>query len=369
MADCVSRSALLGHHPVTVIPNVLDTALFCPQDRASCRAALGLPQDSQLVLFGAIQAGADPNKGFDLLVESLRYLATDMPAAGIECAVFGADAPPAGIELPVTTHWLGRVDTETALARVYAAADVMVVPSRVENLPQTATEAQACGCPVVAFRTAGLPDAVADRQTGWLARALEARDLAAGIRWVIEDAQRQTRLSQAARERALHLWGANTVLPRLMEQYALAVRDVRPSRSEPAPFEVPMTSTCRICAQPTRHVFDLHASRHGIDVPVYRCASCRAYWSDGGPVNYDYVDLSSYYLPRAMPSGRATSGSSHIWSADRDRKFHGYRRWHGLLTRGGNTPRLVSPGARAQQSVGPTRSAPRAGRGQRLSRR
>jgi SAM-dependent methyltransferase len=62
---------------------------------------------------------------------------------------------------------------------------------------------------------------------------------------------------------------------------------------------MPMTSACRICAQPTRHVFDLHGSRHGMDVPVYRCARCRAYWSDGGPVNYDDVDLSGYYLPRA----------------------------------------------------------------------
>jgi len=60
-----------------------------------------------------------------------------------------------------------------------------------------------------------------------------------------------------------------------------------------------MTPTCRICAYPTRHVFDLHGSRHGIDVPVYRCASCRAYWSHGGSVNYDDVDLSSYYLPWA----------------------------------------------------------------------
>lgn len=60
-----------------------------------------------------------------------------------------------------------------------------------------------------------------------------------------------------------------------------------------------MTSICRICAQPTHHVFDLHTSRHGIDVPVHRCAGCHAYWSDGGAVNYDNVDLANYYLPLA----------------------------------------------------------------------
>lgn len=229
MAECVSRSALLGHLPVTVIPNVLDTTVFRPQEPGRCRAALGLPQDRLLVAFGAIHAGADPNKGFDLLVEALRHLAAAWPDAGIECAVFGAQAPPPGVSLPVPTHWLGRIDDEAALARVYAAADVMVVPSRVENLPQTATEAQACGCPVVAFRTAGLPDAVDDRHTGWLAPAYDAQQLVAGIRWVLEDAPRRARLSRTARARALQLWCADAVLPQLMEQYALAAEDLRRS--------------------------------------------------------------------------------------------------------------------------------------------
>jgi SAM-dependent methyltransferase len=57
---------------------------------------------------------------------------------------------------------------------------------------------------------------------------------------------------------------------------------------------------CRICQRPTPHAFDLHSSRHGIDVPVYRCADCRAYCSNGGPVNYEDVDLTRYYLEHAQ---------------------------------------------------------------------
>ncbi|WP_280154576.1 class I SAM-dependent methyltransferase [Piscinibacter sp. XHJ-5] len=55
--------------------------------------------------------------------------------------------------------------------------------------------------------------------------------------------------------------------------------------------------SCRICGGATRHVFDLHSQRHqGVTVPVFRCRRCDAYFTDGGPVNYDDVDLTAYYL-------------------------------------------------------------------------
>src|SRR3954453_10329310 len=55
----------------------------------------------------------------------------------------------------------------------------------------------------------------------------------------------------------------------------------------------------RICSGPTEPVFDLHSHRHAITVPVFRCRSCDAYFTDGGPVNYDDVDLTGYYLSYA----------------------------------------------------------------------
>ena len=56
---------------------------------------------------------------------------------------------------------------------------------------------------------------------------------------------------------------------------------------------------CGICSSPTRRVFDLRSQRHDVTVPVMRCKACDAYSSDGGPVNYDDVDLTGYYTASA----------------------------------------------------------------------
>lgn len=65
----------------------------------------------------------------------------------------------------------------------------MAVPSRLETFGQTASEAHACGTPVVAFNTGGLADIVAHRETGYLATPFDAQDLATGIEWVLAATQ------------------------------------------------------------------------------------------------------------------------------------------------------------------------------------
>ncbi|OOV08976.1 hypothetical protein RF819_07760 [Rhodoferax fermentans] len=226
MADCVNRSALMSESPVSVIPNVLDTECYCPLDRVKCRSELGLPQDKVLVLFGAIQGSSDPNKGYDLLKEALGHCKTFAESFNVECVVFGQKEPTIDRSLPVRTHWLGHIDHEATLARIYSAADVMVVPSRIENLPQTATEAQACGCPVVAFRVSGLKEVVDDRITGYLADPYDARDLYQGIRWVTDNSCQLSSLRRSARDRAVRLWHARVVVPEYVQQYQLAIEDV-----------------------------------------------------------------------------------------------------------------------------------------------
>jgi glycosyltransferase involved in cell wall biosynthesis len=219
LAHCARESVLFRGWPISVIPNVLDTAMYQPLDRQFCRQALGLPLNQQIILFGALGGANDPRKGYELLEVALARLATRVDVKNVLCVVFGQSAPQHPPALPFPTRWMGHIHDDATLALLYNAADVMVVPSRQENLPQTATEPQACGCPVVAFDCTGFRDAVVHRETGYLARAFDTEDIAEGLLWILKDAALRDELGRAARARALQLWAPEVVVPQYLQVY------------------------------------------------------------------------------------------------------------------------------------------------------
>jgi len=198
LAQCAKSSSLFEKYPVNVIANGLDPEVYKPLNRLLLRESLNLPQNKQLVLFGAMQGTDDRWKGFPLLVPALQSLSKSGWQDKIELLVFGSSQPENPIDVGFKTHYLGRLEDES-LAKVYAAADVMVVPSRYEAFGQTASEALACGTPVVAFDVTGLKDIVDGQQNGYLAKPYETEDLARGIAWVLEDPDRHQKLCRSAR--------------------------------------------------------------------------------------------------------------------------------------------------------------------------
>lgn len=224
LADCARNSALMHNWPITVVPNPLDTETFKPLPKLLARKILCLPLDAKLVLFGAMGGIKSPIKGWDFLQPALAQVATRVP--NVHGVIFGQLEPqhPPALGLPL--HWMGNLHDDVTLALLYSAADVMVVPSRQENLPQSGTEAQACGCPVVAFNTTGLPDVVVHGETGYLAEAYSSEDLAKGIEWVLADEARYVQLSNQARARAVRLWSPEVVVPQYMNVYQSCISSV-----------------------------------------------------------------------------------------------------------------------------------------------
>jgi glycosyltransferase involved in cell wall biosynthesis len=217
LADCVGRSRLMSDWPTTVIPYPLDTEFWRPGDQLEARKLLGLPSGRVLVLFGADGGASNPIKGGDLLDVALQrlpgLLGPDLKATDVEFVVFGGETrsvEPSG-RLPFVTHHLGRLLDDRLVRAAYLAADVMVVPSRLEALGQTGSEAQACGVPVVAFDVAGQKDVVEDRESGRLARPYDSADLAAAIAWVLADESRMRRLGSNARSVAIARYAPQNV--------------------------------------------------------------------------------------------------------------------------------------------------------------
>jgi glycosyltransferase involved in cell wall biosynthesis len=181
MESCVSRSALMAGWPVSLVPNPIDTDAWSPRPRDRSRNALGLRPDDRVLCVAGIDGAVSPHKGYDLLTDALHLAAAKVPVTVLVIGHTGSWQPRiAGVSF----RFLGLLNDDTLLRDSFCAADAMLVPSRIDNLPNTAVEAASCGIPVVAFDIGGLPDIVVHRATGYLAHPFDVADLARGIDWV-----------------------------------------------------------------------------------------------------------------------------------------------------------------------------------------
>ncbi|MFB1489908.1 MAG: glycosyltransferase family 4 protein [Thiocapsa sp. C3-sup] len=230
LASLARESALFRDWPVDVIPYPIDQAVWRPIPKPVARGALGLDPDARLVLVGAPGGLSDPRKGGDLALAALARLA-DGPNAPDALLVFGQSAPADQPALPLPTRFLGRLQDDLSLVLAYSAADVFVVPSRQDNLPNTVIESLACGTPVVGFDIGGLPDMIDHRRNGWLAPPFDIDSLANGIAWVLGDEARCGHLGTAARETAETRFSEAVVAKQYVALYAELLAGSRPISS------------------------------------------------------------------------------------------------------------------------------------------
>lgn len=222
LANCVMRSALMHDWPVSVIPNPIDVSGWSPVGKHHARRVLGLPQNKHMLLFGAMGGTNDPRKGADLLLEALkalRGLLDARKAADIELLVFGQVRPSRAPESSFPIHYFGHLQDDISLKVLYSAADAMVIPSRQDNLPNTGLEALACGIPIVAFNTGGLPDIIDHKETGWLAKPFDVKDFASGLEWILADEMRNRALGERARVVAVDRFAPAKVAAKYRDVY------------------------------------------------------------------------------------------------------------------------------------------------------
>ena len=145
-----------------------------------------------------------PIKGFDVLVESIRRLAQ----RGVEAEariIGGGDAADALAALVKARRLVAvvRLDGPRPSAEVRAAmrdwADVLVVPSRRDRLPNTIAEAFACGRPVVATTVGGIGEFVEQERNGLLVAPDDADALADALARLAGDEALRIRLGTAGR--------------------------------------------------------------------------------------------------------------------------------------------------------------------------
>jgi glycosyltransferase involved in cell wall biosynthesis len=212
-----------------------DPARLPEGTRAAVRAGFGIPAEAPVVGFiGRIVR----DKGVAELAEAWSRLRDAFPGARL--LLVGPFEPqdplPPGVEAALREDPRGVLAGEDwDTPRLYAAMDVVVLPSYREGFPNVPLEAAAMELPVVATRVPGCVDAVADGETGTLVPARDAAGLESALRAYLADPSLRRAHGRAGRARVMREFRRELVWEALFAEYARLLR----GRGLPGPAAAP----------------------------------------------------------------------------------------------------------------------------------
>ena len=187
---------------VRVIPNGVDVPA-APEARPSREA-----------LVAGLAANLEPWKGVDVLLEAARRM-----QAPLRLEIYGDGSLRGELEqqsagLDARFHGFVQEMTEAV-----AGLDVLVQPSRAENLPLAVLQAMAAGLPVIATRVGGIPEVVVDGETGILVEPDDPEAIADALDSLAANPERRRKLGEAGRERVREHFSADGMARRTLALY------------------------------------------------------------------------------------------------------------------------------------------------------
>jgi len=124
-------------------------------------------------------------------------------------------------------RWINAMLPVEEVVQIYSHAAVFVCPSIYEPFGIINLEAMACGTPVVASRVGGIPEVVADGETGWLVEPGDSAALAQALRAALADPERARRMGEAGRRRVEAHFSWDHIAALTMDVYQQAIDDHR----------------------------------------------------------------------------------------------------------------------------------------------
>ncbi len=204
LAQSYLQAGLPEEHLVR-IPNGVDTSRFHPVDpptKTLLRKQLGLPLDAPVVLFVGV---VNRRKGVDLLLEAWPQVGSEFPDAILVLVgplPMSSGASESGIvrnvQAAAQQDRIKVLGQQPAVERFYQAADVFVLPTRREGLPNALLEAMACRLPVVASSLPGVSQVVTNGNEGLLLTIDDSAALSSAISRVLGDVRMAQKLATAA---------------------------------------------------------------------------------------------------------------------------------------------------------------------------
>lgn len=170
LAEEARKSEVFINNKVIYIPYGLDSEIFSPRDKFFSRELLNIPKDKKVILFVADSINNN-RKGFVFLRRAMELL---KDSNLILCAVGNENNELDAIENVIK---LGSIRDERLMSIVYSAADVFVIPSLMDNLPNTVLESLMCGTPVIGFPVGGILDMIQHKKNGLIVKEISVQSL------------------------------------------------------------------------------------------------------------------------------------------------------------------------------------------------
>jgi len=214
---------------VAFIPNGVDAKRFHPSiSRDTIRDELNIPSQTLLVL---CPRRLQPKNGVIFFVRSLPLIRKRLGDQAV-FVIAGGGYPEERRNIERQSRFDGTVDSLVLLDNVpyermpmvFAASDLVVIPSLIEAVSIAGLEAMATGKPVIATQVGGLPYLVEDGRTGILVPPADHHSLASAMIRLLEDAPLRQRMGAAGRDRIEQQFLWDSIARRTLEVYESALR-------------------------------------------------------------------------------------------------------------------------------------------------
>jgi glycosyltransferase involved in cell wall biosynthesis len=213
-----SKASMLSRFSIHYIPNGIDTTSYHPLDNLRSRQELEIPENKNVLLFGA-ESLSDPRKGGDLLLKALQRLPESWKAETL-LLTFGNGSEAIASTVGIPTQNLGYISCDRQKALVFSAADLFIFPTRNDNLPLVLQESMACGTPMVSMNVGGVPDLVRHGITGYLAKPEDVEDFCNGIIQLLEDKEKSQQMKRNCRQIAVEEYSIELQAKRYIDLYS-----------------------------------------------------------------------------------------------------------------------------------------------------
>lgn len=168
------KSSFLAKRSVSKINNGIDVDNFFPLNKSECRRYFELPIDRRIVLFVADFIDSN-RKGFNVLIKAIDILRNE----NIVFCVIGSSS----YEIKKNNLiYLGKLESVDEMRKAYSSADLFVIPSLIDNQPNTIVESQLCGVPTIGFDKGGISEMIINGLNGYIVEEINSEGLAEQIK-------------------------------------------------------------------------------------------------------------------------------------------------------------------------------------------